>query len=291
MEQAVANILIAAARYGLTAVGLSIIYRVTRCLDFAQGAAYAVGAYLSYVFSQRIGLSLFAAIPLAALSCSALGGCLDWGLYRRLRRRQGGPLAVLVASLGVLVIVENSLVLIFGDITYGLRRGAVSAGWSVLGARITTYQLILIVIAAGLYVAYAAAIRKSRSGLAVDAVAADHELAAVVGIPVGSVYIATAMIGAWLSGLAGGLISLEVDMQPAIGTEALLIAVLVTIAGGSGKIVGPVFASAVFASIDILSAACGAYLWRQAIAFAGLVVFLVLRHMKAAGVSRREAHV
>jgi branched-subunit amino acid ABC-type transport system permease component len=276
LEQIIANTVISAARYVLTAFGLSVIYRTTGCLDFAQGAMYAAGAYLSYVLAQ-VGVPLTLAIPMAGLCSAALGGLIECGIYRKLRQRHGGALAVLLASLGILIIVENVLVLVFGDLTYSLRPGVVPAGWACLGARVTVYQVILICAAIALAVAYASALVTTRAGLTLAAVANDSELAAVAGIPVRRVNLGAAMVGSGLSGLAGGLISLEVDMQPAVGGDALLIAVLVTMTGGPGRVVGTVAASMIFAGIDNLSAAYGAYLWRQTIAFGALIVFLIAR--------------
>jgi len=285
MEQHVANILILAARYAVTALGLSIVYRVSGCIDFAQGAMYLLGAYLAWVWASACGLPLAAGIVLSSVCVGLIGMGVDAGVYRRVRGDKRAMLGIMLASFGVLVICQSSISLIFGDITLGLPRGPIEPGRLILGARVTDAQVAIILTATAVHLLCWFSDRGTRLGLKMKAVGDNRELAAITGVHTKAVFLLAAGIGSGLSGLAGAIISLDVDMQPSVGTEALLTAVLVALLAGSGRIGAIAVAGIVLATTKEMVGACVSFLWAESIVLGLVLTMLAVRPI---GLSRRH---
>ena len=107
-SQLLVNGLIAGSIYALVALGFGLIYSTTRFFHFAHAAIFTTGAYLAYS-GWLLGLSLYIAIPLAVIGTSILGALLEVGVYRPLRRKGASSLILLLASLGLLIVIQNAI--------------------------------------------------------------------------------------------------------------------------------------------------------------------------------------
>jgi urea transport system permease protein len=288
VEQHIANILILAARYALTALGLSIIYRVSGCIDFAQGAMYLLGAYFAWLLTSACGLPLAIGLILASVCVALIGMGVDTGVYRRVRGEKRSMLGILLASFGILVVCQSAVSLVFGDVTLGLPRGPIEPGHLILGARVTDAQIGIILSATAVCFLCWIGYRRTRFGLKMEAVADNRELAAIVGVSPKVMLLLAAAIGSGLSGLAGGIISLEVDMQPSVGTEALLTAVLVVLLAGPGRMGATILASILLATTREMVGAYISFLWAEAIVLGLVLVMLAVRPRGLVQTTSRE---
>jgi len=118
------NGIIAASIYALVGLGFALIYNTTRFFHFAHGVVYAAGAYLAYTFSVLLGLPLIISIILAVGLTTLIGMLMEISIYRPLRRRGASSLILLIASLGIYIVLQNVISLIFGDDTKTIRSGA-----------------------------------------------------------------------------------------------------------------------------------------------------------------------
>ena len=174
--------MVTAAHIALIAMGFALIFKVGRFFHFAHGAVFTAGAYAAYVVHNLAGMSLPLSFIVSTGICSVLGCFLEIGVYRPLRRRNASPLVLLLASLGLYVLLQNLLSLIFGDETKIIRGNLVSEGIKFLGARITPIQIIIIIVSAALAIFTYLLLKKSILGKAMRALASDPELARVSGI-------------------------------------------------------------------------------------------------------------
>jgi branched-chain amino acid transport system permease protein len=276
LPQLFVNGLIAGSIYALVALGFGLIYSTTRFFHFAHGAVYAVGAYLTYAF-WLAGLSLYVAIPVAVVGTSILGALLEIGVYRPLRRKNASSLILLLASLGLFIVIQNLISLVFGDDTKTIRSGVVTEGLPIVGARITPIQITIIVASALLLVACWILMKKTKMGKAMRAVANDPELARVVGIESDKVILLTFVLGSALAAVAAILISLDTDMTPLMGFYALLMGVVAVIAGGIGSIPGAALGGLLVGMAQHLGVWKISTQWQDTIVFLILIFFLLFR--------------
>lgn len=290
-QQSIANGIVAASVYALIALGFSLIYGTTRFFHFAHGAVYTAGAYLAYALIVQSHAPLWAAVPAAVVLASLLGMLTEVGVYRPLRKRYAGTLVLLIASLGLYVGLQNLISLFYGDGIRTMRTGPVREGIAVLGARITPIQLLTIAAAVGLFVVVGLALAYSRLGRALRAVANDPELARVAGIDTDRCVLFAFGLGSALAAVAAILISLDVDITPTMGMNALLMGVVATIIGGVGSIPGVALGSLLLGLAQHLGVWKVGSEWQDAIAFAVLVAFLLFRPYGVFGRELKKATV
>jgi len=291
LPQLTANALIAAGAYCLVAVGFGLIFATTRFFHFAHGAVYAWGAYLAFLFVKVLGLPLPVGVTMAVVLCGGLGAAFELGLYRPLRARGASPLVLLLASLGAYVVLQNLISLFFGDQTQTLRSGVVREGLPILGARVTPIQLVIIGAAVVLTAAVWLLLKRARLGLEMRAVANDPALALVAGVRSERVILATFILGSALAGLAGILVSLDVDMTPTMGMNALMMGVVAVIVGGTGSVPGAALGALLLAFAQNFGVWYISSKWQDAIAFVVLLAFLLFRPQGFLGRKVKKAGV
>lgn len=277
IQQIILNGLIAGGIYALIAIGFTIIYRTVRYFHFAHGAIYTVGAYLAYIFLNQLGLWSITSGLLAILFCAVLGILVDRIVYLPLRRQKASNLVVLIASFGVFIFLQNLIQLIYGAQILTLRTGPVREGYQILGAIITDTQILILVVSVLLSVVLWLFIQRAKLGKAMRAVSDDPLAASVVGIYPEKTIFASFAIGSALAGAAGILISLETNIEPTMGFNAILKGIIASIIGGIGSIPGAVIGGFFLGIAENLGIWKIPASWKDSIAFAILIVFLLLR--------------
>lgn len=285
------NSLISCVEIMLVAVSFSLIYRIIRFFHFAHAIVFTSGAYFTFLFNQLFGFSLFVSIPLAII-CACLLGCLmEIGIYKPLRKNNSTSLVLLLASLGIYIVLQNVISMVFGDDTKSIRTWPVKEGMNVLGARITEVQVIIIVSAIVLTLLVAGYLALAKSGKSMRAVASDAEMSKISGINSDKVILISFAIGSALAGIAGILVSLDVDMTPTMGMNALLMGVVAMIIGGVGSIRGIALGSLLLALAQNFGVWYISSQWQEAIAFGILLIFLLIKPGGFMGRKLRKAEV
>jgi len=281
IQQLVLNGIIAGAIYALVALGFSVVYRTVRFFHFAHGVVYAVGAYAAYAAGQLFGTSGWllggAGWLLAIGVAGVLGVGIDRFVYRPLRGRKAPALILLIASFGVFILLQNLLQLVFGAQILTMRTGPVREGHHVLGAVITDVQIVIIVAGCLVLAGLVALERWTRLGKAMRAVADDSLATSVVGINPERIILWAFVIGSALAGLAGILISYETNIEPTMGFNALLKGLIASIIGGIGSTPGAALGGLLLGLAENLGIWKLPAMWKDTIAFALLIVFLLLR--------------
>lgn len=288
--QLIANGVIAGSIYALVALGFGLIYSTTRFFHFAHAAIFTTGAYLAYS-GWLLGFSLTVAIPLAIGGAAILGALLEVGVYRPLRRNGASSLILLLASLGLLIVIQNAISLIFGDDTKTMRGNVVTEGLSVFGTRVTPIQISVITVSVLLLAVCWAFIEYSSKGKAMSAVANDPELSRIVGIDSDGVILLAFALGSALAAVAAILIALDTDMTPMMGFNALLMGVAAAIVGGIGSIPGSMLGGLLVGLAQHLGVWKLPTQWQDAIVFVILILFLLLRPQGFLGKPLRRAAV
>ncbi len=271
------NVLVSASTLALMAVGFGLIFSTTRFFHFAHAVVYTGAAYLTYWGSVQLGLPLVVAALLGVAGGVCLGGLMEVGLYRPMRRRSGSALTLLIASLGTYVVLQTLISMVWGDDVRMLPSSTVREGIEVLGGRITPTSVLAIAVCVTLLAVVTLLLRKTGLGRAMRAVADDAELARIRGIRADRVILMTFVIGSGLAAVAGILVALDVNMRPTMGMNALMLAIVAVIIGGVSSIGGIVLGSLFLAAAQQVTVwQIGSQL-QDAVAFAILLVFLLAR--------------
>ena len=184
---------------------------------------------------------------------------------------------LLLASLGMYIVLQNAISMVFGDDTKSIRSGEVKEGLNVFGTRITPIQIVIIATSIILVIAVALFLKWSKMGKAMRAVANDPELASSSGIDSNRVILWTFAIGSALAGIAGILVALDVDMTPTMGMNALMMGVVAVIIGGVGSIPGVALGALLLGLAQHLGVWKISSQWQDAIAFIILFIFLLFK--------------
>jgi branched-chain amino acid transport system permease protein len=261
-----------ASIYLLVALGITLIYGLTRLVNFAQGEMVTLGAFVTYEL-MKLGLPLAAALVLATVLVGLGSGSLYVGLFRQTVTR---PFDGLVISLGLIVALEGAYSLIWPGADYSLHP-ALAGHWSVGGLVLDKNRGLLVMITAVVALVLLAGLRYTQVGRGVRAIAENRVAARVLGVPVGRLTGLTFMVGSALGALAGGLLGTLFSFNAYFGGSFLLDAFAVAIVGGLGNVGGAVIAALILALAQTLGGAYVSLQWAPAAGLIAIIVVLLLR--------------
>ncbi len=269
----------------LVAAGLSLVFGVLRVLNFAHGALYMLGAYLTYAVFRACGGNFWIALLVGPILVSAVGWAMEVFFLRRVYRADVA--FQLLLTFAFVLIFDDLVKLVFGPVYQSPPTPASLSGAVVLfGSVFPAYHLFILaaggLVALGLW----AFLEKTRWGLLVRATAADREMARALGVRSPRLFTWVFMLGAWLAGL-GGALSIPVrSISPGMGELIIIEAFVVVVLGGLGSLRGAFLGSLV---IGLLHAYGLLFLpvFELALAYLGMAAVLIVRPWGLFGV--REA--
>jgi len=264
------NGLASASSLFLLAAGLTLIFGVSRIVNFAHGSLYMLGAYIGYSAVAHFGATIagyWLAILAAALATGLIGASIEILLLRRIYRAP--ELLQLIATFGVVLIVEDIALALWGPEDLLGRRAPGLSGVIVFAGRVLPqYDALLMVVGPLVLLVLWWLIRRTRWGTMVRAASENRELTQALGIDQAWLFTGVFFLGAFLAGLAGALElpreSAHLGMDLAVIAEAFV----VTVVGGLGSIPGA-FVAAIL--IGLTRAVC---IGLGSVELAGVVVAL-----------------
>ena len=282
-----------AATLFLVASGLSIIFGVTRIVNFAHGSFYMLGAYAAYSFSQflmaRLGapLGFWTGIALAALAIGLLGVLMEVVLLRRIYRAP--ELYQLLGTFGVVLVVQDAALAIWGrEDLLSPRAPGFKGVVEIFGQRFPQYHLLLICLGPIVLGALWWLFHRTRWGTLVRAATEDREMTGALGVNQRWLFTSVVFLGSVLAGLGGALqipkeaVNLQMDIN--IIVEAFVVVVI----GGMGSVTGAFLAALLVGEIS----AFGILIFPQltlVLTFLVMAVVLVVRPYGLLGKAQRES--
>lgn len=256
------NGLASASSLFLIAAGLTLIFGVTRVVNFAHGSFFMLGAYVAYSVGNALGASAVApwGFWVAALAAAAVVGILGALVeILLLKRLYGAPeLLQLTATFGVLLIVRDAALAVWGpEDRLGPRVPGLDAAVHGLGRAIPEYDVFLLVVAPVVLIAMTWLLQRTRFGLLIRAASENRVLAGALGVDERRLFTAVFALGSFLAGLAGAL---TLPREPAnLGMDLAVIAdaFVVTVLGGLGSIPGAFLAAVIIGVTKALCIAAG----------------------------------
>lgn len=258
------NGLAGASTLFLVAVGLSLIFGVTRIVNFAHGSLFMVGLYLACTFTERLGadslIGFWTGIMLAGIVTAALGAMIEFTVLRRLYRAP--ELFQLLATFALALVVRDAVLWIWGpEDLLGPRAPGLKGSVEILGNRIPTYDLFLIAVGPVVLLALWLLLHRTRLGVLIRAATLDREMVAALGVNQAWLFTGVFALGSFLAGLGGAL---QIPREPAhlaLDLQIIGDAFVVVVVGGMGSIPGAFLAALLIAEVKALCHAIGTVTW------------------------------
>ena len=252
------NGLAGASSLFLVGAGLSLIFGVTRIVNFAHGSFYMLGIYLAYTLVGRLGGGawFWPSMLLAAVAVGAIGALVEMGLLRRVYRAP--ELFQLLATFALMLVIKDAALWLWGpEDLLGPRAPGLSGAVMILGRRVPEYDLFLIVVGPAVLGLLWLALTRTRWGTLVRAATQDREMVGALGVNQAWLFTAVFALGTALAGLGGAL---QLPREPAnLGLDLLTIgdAFVVVVVGGMGSIPGAYVAALLIAEIKAICIGLG----------------------------------
>jgi len=275
--QLLATGLVVGSLYALCALGWGLIYGTTLHFHVAHGAVFSLAAYFAYVGQKLLHLPLGMAVVAAILAAAAAGLLIDLLLYQRLERRGALRTSLFIASLGLLILIENLLAIVFTPDPMRMDIGVLDTSLIIGPVFLTYLHVLTVVLAVAGYLALMLFLRHSRWGQAIRAVSSSPEMARTVGIDLKRVHLLTYAIGSALAAPAGILVAMDVGAEPFRGTRFVLLASVAVIMGGIGSIPGAMLGGLFLGLLENVGIWQLPSEWQSAISFGVFLLFIVLR--------------
>jgi branched-chain amino acid transport system permease protein len=279
--QQVINGLFLGSIYALFSLGYTLVFGVLDILNLAHAAVFMLATFVAVALVGH-GLHIVLALSLAVLFAGLAGLVLERVAFRPLRARTDSNISGLISSLAAATIIEAIALEIWGpNITrfpFGTMPDGPSNQLPLFGGTVSRLQLTIIAVAVVLFIALTWLVKGTRLGREVRAVAESPRAARVLGVNVDRAIAAAFFISSALGGAAGVLYGLAFNsISPDMGRGVELKGLAVIILGGMGSMPGAVLAGFALGLIEVFVVANLGGSWRDAISFAGLFLFLVLR--------------
>ena len=274
--QQVINGLMLGASYSLVAIGYTLIFGVLGLLYFAHGEVFMVGAFVGLYLVLYAHANIYVALIGAMIACAALGVAAVYVAVRPVAKDR--PLAPLISTIGLTIILQNLAVYIFGGQQMAFPETIRQTLYTIGPVTISSVQLFILGVAVGLMVLLWLFIERTKIGRAIRATAENHETAALLGVDVNRVILITFMIGSGIAGIAGVLDGIKNSgISPFMGLSAAVKGLIVMLLGGLGNVFGAMIAGLMLGMIEILSSAYIGTTERDLFSFLILILILIYR--------------
>jgi branched-chain amino acid transport system permease protein len=259
--------------YALTSIGLSLIFGVSKIINFAHGDFVVIGMYLTYSFYQITGISPYLSW-VVVIPCSII---LGWLVFLLLKRTIGvQEVNQIFITLGLSMVIQNVILMYFKS-DYRTIRTIFDKNIKIGNIFFTREGVLAFLIAVVITAVFLWFLNKTDTGRAMKAVSQDRAAAHLMGVRVGSIDLLVFCLGIVFAGIAGSLLITMFAAYPTSGGVYNLLAWVTVVLGGLGNVVGALFAAFLIGVIEIIS---GYYLgadMRQVVYYVFFVIILIIR--------------
>jgi branched-chain amino acid transport system permease protein len=263
------------ALYGLAAVGLSLVFGVTKILNVAHGELLMFGGYASFWAVTLLGVDPFLSIIPAVIFLAVIGFILYKLIFARLVKLNESVKIqnTLLVGFGLSLILQNIALRLWSADTRGITTFYSGWAFTLFGVRFPIVRVASLIIALVTLLALELFLRRTYTGKALRATVENWEAATLMGIDTQGVYLLSFVMGAALAGIAGALVSVGYSIDPAMGLNWTLTSLIVMVLGGLGSIIGTFVGGIV---LWVTQSATGFFLSQTYREVVGLVLFLLV---------------
>ncbi|MCX7855226.1 MAG: branched-chain amino acid ABC transporter permease [Anaerolineae bacterium] len=279
VAQSLASGILVGALYGLAAVGLSLVFGVTKILNVSHGELLMLGGYTSFWLFTLFGVDPFAGIPLSMFALVIIGLIVYQLLFSRLIRlpTEDKIRTSLLVGFGLGLMLQNIALRLWTADNRGITPSYAGAVLTVLGVRLPYVRVASLVIAFVFLLALQLFLQKTYTGKAIRATAQDWEAATLMGINVHRVYLLSFVLGTALAGAAGTLVAVGYSVEPVMGLHWTLKALIVLVMGGIGSIAGTLIGGLILGVTESAAAVWISGNYRHVVGLAIFILVLLIR--------------
>jgi len=272
--QQVLNGIMLGSIYSLVALGLTLEYGILHIPNFAHGALYMAGAYVTFLLATSLGLNFWLAMIVSMVALALIGILVERLVFRPLMFES--PLSSFIAAIGLIFIFVDGALHIFGP-DFKRFPPLHTQVIQVMGTTITLQRIIIILVTVALIVLLHLFIKKTIVGATIEAAAQDMEGARLMGINVKRVRMMAFALGTGLAAAAAALISPIHLVHPGMGGPVILKAFVIIILGGMGSIPGAIIGGFLMGLVESLSGGYISTAYHEVFSFGVLVTVLAVR--------------
>ena len=273
--------------YALIALGYTMVYGIIKLINFAHGDIYMMGAYAGFFATAMLKLPFIPALILSMVIAGILGMVIERLAYRPLRHAP--KIAVLITAIGVSLLLEYGGMLLFTPQPRTFPNVFQATTYHIGPFVVNSQQIIILAVSVALMLALTYVVQKTKIGKAMRAVSFDTEAALLMGIDVNKIISATFGIGSALAGAAGILVGVYYNsIDPLMGIMPGLKAFVAAVLGGIGIIPGAMAGGVILGVIEALVSGFISSTFRDAAAFAILIIILLFKPSGLFGKNTRE---
>lgn len=262
--------------YALIALGYTMVYGIVQLINFAHGEIYMFGAFVG-LFLVTAGMNVFVALLGAMLFCMLLGMLVERIAYRPLRGKSS-RLSALISAIGVSIFLSTAMALYRGTNTTRYPEILNSSTYHLGTIQISSLQIMILLLSAFLMVGLELMIHRTKLGKAMRACSQDIEASALMGINVNRIISATFAIGSALAAAGGVMVGIYYNaVWPYMGMMAGMKAFAAAVLGGIGSVPGAMIGGLSLGVMEIMGVAYLSSSYKDAIAFAILILVLLIR--------------
>ncbi len=263
------------ALYGLAAVGIAMVFGVTKFLNVAHGELLMFGGYASFWLFKLLNLDPFLSLPLTIVFLLLIGAILYQLIFVRMVKlpTEEKIKNTMLVGFGLSLILQNTALILWTADDRGITTSYSMAAFTILGVRFPYVRVAGLVISLVCLFALQQFLRRTYTGKAIRATVEDWEAASLVGIDVHKVYLLSFLLGTALAGVAGALVSVSFSVEPAMGMHWTLKSLIVMVLGGLGNFMGTFVGGILLGATESATAFFITGNYRQVV---GLVLFLLI---------------
>ncbi len=284
--QLLVNGIVMGSIYALVALGFALVYNTTKIFHIAYAAIYMFAAYMFYLFFNLLHFQMLLSFLAATILTIILSLAIEKFIYRPLENRGSSLNVVMISSIGVMIIVVNTIAMFFGNETKIINpqiASSVSFGSVVL----TNVQIAQFIVSAFTIIGFLFILKYTKLGIKTRAIRDDDVLCTVFGIAINKMRILLFAISAFFAALGSALVAYDVGMDPYVGLPMLLNAVVALIIGGIGRFEAPVLGGFLIGILQAIAVWAFSSRWQDAVTFVLLFLFLLFRPQGILGEKKR----
>ncbi len=284
--QLLVNGFINAALFSLMAIGFGLVYRSLYIFHIAYGALYVVGTYFLYIFAVILKIPIILSILLSICFTSVIGVIIEKTVYFPFYKKKSGSGAIMVASLGIYIVIENLIALIFGN-EVKIASQSIEKSYEIGPILLTKIQIVEFIVSIFTIMVFFLFLKRVKIFKAIWAMGDQPELIPILGISLKKLRTIVFAISSAFIALPACLISIDIGMDPHTGMSYLLIAVVAVLFGGIDNFWGWVIGAGFLSEIQSLAIWKFSSRWTDLVTFLILIIFLLFKPEGMLGISKR----
>lgn len=280
------NGLITGILYSLLAIGFALVYNTTKIFHIAAAGIYVFAAYMFWLFASTIGLPIIPASLVAIVLTMLLSLLSEVLVYRPLKNRKASLNVAMIASIGLMTVIINTIAMFFGNETKVISN-TIMQPVTLGNLFITRPQMYQAIIGAAVLTAFMIILQRTNWGLRLRALSADETLFETLGYDIKITRILVFLVSGIFIAFSSCLTVYDVGLDPNMGMNVLISAMVAMIIGGVGKFSTCILGGLALGVLQSLTVYLFSSNWQNAVTFLVLLFFLFLRPQGIAGYKQR----